>query len=141
MAYLKDSEKSDGEGVEVGGWGPVLKVKGSSEELHAKQGKDLNSTIVLNFIGRCAKKNYDTSHNDSRHNSKNTFCRVLQISQRYYAKCRYEVSLCRVSLSQISLCRVSSSQISLCIVIMQCAVRFRAIMLSVVARFWVHNLE
>ena len=57
MAYLKDSEKSDGEGVEVGGRGPVLKVKGSSEELHAKQGKDLNIPIVFNFMGRCDKKN------------------------------------------------------------------------------------
>ena len=38
--YLKDSEKCNWEGVEVGGRRPVLEVEGSSEELHPQECED-----------------------------------------------------------------------------------------------------
>ena len=37
---MKDSEKSNGEGVEVRGRRPVLEVEGSSEELHPQECED-----------------------------------------------------------------------------------------------------
>ena len=40
--YLEYRQQGDGEGVEIGRWRSIGKVKGASEQLHAQEGKDEN---------------------------------------------------------------------------------------------------